>query len=436
MRSLEKASDLLIQEANGLLARLARVKPFGLIMPMTTAAMPSKPALQAIEQYLVQGRQRLYAQVQHYIRWLKSPASRQVPPHELQRRLAFLKLLFNRVLSQLDLFADVLTQRSELENGSWLAGLDVVAADALDLRGSYYEPPPLVCYLDRGHGAAIRRVRTRLPGGGKNPVAIIRVPRERMVGSGIGASLIHEVGHQGSVLLGLIESMRAELDTFKARNPELQEVWSLWGRWISEIIADFWAITHLGVGSTLGLMGVVSLPRPFVFRISLDDPHPIPWIRVRLSVALGQALYPDPQWERVKSIWNRLYPLSHERPEKQQLFRKILSTIPDFARVLINHRPRSLHGRSLREVFPVDRRQPDALRALYHAWNLNPIRMRRQPPTLVFAAIGQAKADGRMLPELEVQILAELLDYWALRDTLSPRFKMQRISSPAYALYT
>ena len=75
----------------------------------------------------------------------------------------------------------------------------------------YYEPPPVICYLDRGHGAAIRRARTRLPGGGENPVAIIRVPRERMVGSGIASSLVHEVGHQASALLDLVNSLRPVL---------------------------------------------------------------------------------------------------------------------------------------------------------------------------------------------------------------------------------
>ena len=38
----------------------------------------------------------------------------------------------------------------------------------------------------------------------RNPVAIIRVPRERMVGHGIASSLVHEVGHQGAALLGLV----------------------------------------------------------------------------------------------------------------------------------------------------------------------------------------------------------------------------------------
>ena len=58
-----------------------------------------------------------------------------------------------------------------------------MAADALRLSDGYFEAPPVVCYLDRGHGAAIRRARTRLPGGGESPVAIVRVPRERMIGS-------------------------------------------------------------------------------------------------------------------------------------------------------------------------------------------------------------------------------------------------------------
>ena len=99
------------------------------------------------------------------------------------------------MLTQFDIFADVLSQRSEHDTGVWLSGLDVVAADALALP-DYYEAPPVICYLDRGHGAAIRRARTRLPGGSENPVAVVRVPRERMVGSGIASSLVHEVGHQ------------------------------------------------------------------------------------------------------------------------------------------------------------------------------------------------------------------------------------------------
>ena len=44
-----------------------------------------------------------------------------------------IRLRFNDVLSQFDLFTEVITQRSEHGTGVWLSGLDVLAADALRL---------------------------------------------------------------------------------------------------------------------------------------------------------------------------------------------------------------------------------------------------------------------------------------------------------------
>jgi hypothetical protein len=40
-------------------------------------------------------------------------------------------------------------------------------------------------------------------------------------------------------------------------------------------------------------------------------------------------------------------------------------------------------------------------------------------PTLAFAIIGQAKANGDLGPEAESRLLAELLTYWALRSNLN-----------------
>ena len=122
-------------------------------------------------------------------------------------------------------------------------------------------------------------------------MAIISVPRERMVGSGIASSLVHEVGHQGAELLGLVNSLRSEiLDIGRRRCCHQRLAWQLWGRWISEIIADFWSVAKLGIGATCGLMNMVSLPHAFVFRLSGQDPHPMPWIRVKLGCAMGRVL--------------------------------------------------------------------------------------------------------------------------------------------------
>jgi hypothetical protein len=136
-------------------------------------------------------------------------------------------------------------------------------------------------------------------GGGSNPVAIIRVPRERLVGSGIASSLVHEIGHQGAPLLNLIPSLRAVVQSLQHGSERNRLVWRLWDRWIGEVVADFWSVAKVGIASTVGLIGVVSLPRFFVFRLNVDDPHPTPWLRVKLSCAIGGALYPHLQWARL-----------------------------------------------------------------------------------------------------------------------------------------
>src|SRR6185295_9630530 len=105
-------------------------------------------------------------------------------------------------------------------------------------------------------GAAIRRARTRLPGGDENPVAVVRLPRERMIGAGLASSLVHEVGHQGAALLNLVESLRAALSATPARGGLAGTAWGLWNRWMSEIVADMWAVAKVGIASTAGLISV------------------------------------------------------------------------------------------------------------------------------------------------------------------------------------
>lgn len=407
------ASWLLAQEAHALLTRLARVKPLALHEAMVPAAGISRLALSSIETYLARGRRELSARVHRYLDWLRSA---DVSPAEAQRRFTLLRLRFNTVLSQFDLFADVLTQRSEHDTGVWLAGLDAVAADALALPACY-QAPPVICYLDRGVGAAIRRARTRLPGGGENPVAIVRVPRERMIGSGIASSLVHEVGHQAAALLDLVNSLRPVLKQLQ-RDGDEAGVWRYWERWISEILADFWSVARVGVASTLGLMGVVSLPRAFVFRLSPEDPHPIPWIRVKLSCVMGKALYPHSQWDRLARVWESFYPTDGLDETRRSLLSKLEAGLLDFVSLLITHRPEGLRGNSLAKAMELDARQPARLSAYYAHWRAAPARMYRAPPSLAFAVLGQARADNKISPKEESDLLAKLLTHWALRNTL------------------
>jgi hypothetical protein len=438
---------LVSQEARALLTRIDRVKPFALQETMVLAAALTDDAETAIERHLEHGKLELTHQTRTFLGWLEAPEGKQSTPEEAQRRFTFLKLRFNAVLSQFDIFAEALSQRSEAETGVWLAGLDIVARDALALPG-YFAAPPVVCYLARGPGAAIRRARTRLPGGDENPVAVVRLPRERMIGAGLASSLVHEVGHQGAALLNLVESLRAALAAMPAPGGLAGTAWGLWNRWMSEIVADMWAVAKVGIASTAGLISVVSLPRAFVFRINSDDPHPSPWIRVKLSAAIGKALYPHPQWDRLMKAWDAYYPKAGLDDERRDLFAALEQTMPAFVDFLVAHRPATLSHQPLADVMVTRERQPEMLSALLSSWQAHPDKMRSAPPSLVFAVIGQARSDGAITPEKEGTLLADLLKHWALHGSLDtraicadrtqpkpPRAITAKASYPAQAVY-
>ncbi len=413
------AASTIALETRALLTRLARLQPFALVMPMVGAARVSAAASAAIERYLRRRRRELRMQVRAFLGWLQSPQGRGSTPVEAQRRFSFLKLRFNANITQFDIFSDALAGRAEIGNGVWLGGLDAAAEDALALEPRRYATPPVVTYLDRGHGAAIRRARTRLPGGGDNPVAVVRMPRERMIGSGIASSLVHEVGHQAASLLDLLPSLRLELSARRRVSDPADEVaWQLWERWISEIAADFWAVAKVGVAATQGLMNVVSLPRAFVFRIIREDPHPFPWIRVKLSAAAGEFLYPDPQWKLLSALWDSFYPTATLDPARRAVLAALAHTMPEFVRILAGHRVPALAGLPLARAFDIAGRRPERLRRIWGNSARSITALQSLEPTLAFAVLGQAKQDRRLTPERESRLLAELLTRWGLRRAL------------------
>jgi hypothetical protein len=266
------ARRLVATEAEALLTRLERMTRLTLLDTTTPAAAVLPDALAAMDRSVRTAQRELRSCTRSFLDWLDE-AGRRAHPAEVRRRFVLVRLRFTDLLTHFDTFADALTQRSEHATGVWLAGLDACADDALQVPLDGWDPPQVVCYLDRGAGAAIRRARTRLPGGGSNPVALIRVPRERMIGSGIAASLVHEVGHQAAALLCLVESLRAAVRAAGTARTGLDRVvWDLWQRWVSEIVADLWSVARVGVGATVGLLSVVSLPEAFVFRVAMDDP--------------------------------------------------------------------------------------------------------------------------------------------------------------------
>lgn len=417
MKNSVFALRLIEQEVAGLMGRMQMVKPFSLHETMVPAAQPGGDTLRRIDRYLGVGRRALIASAHRFRGWLKSPEAMSAKSEQVYRQYIFLRLQMNAALTQFDVFSDAITQRSESDVGVLLSGLDVLARDALNLPNARFEIPPLVCYLDRGVGAAIRRARTRLPGGGENPVAIIRIPRERMVGVGIASSLVHEAGHQGAAILDLVAALRQAMTPLLATPAGTANTinpWRFWNRWISEIVADLWSVSRLGVASTLGLMNVVSLPRVFVFRANGDDPHPTPWIRVMLSAEIGRQLYPHPQWDRVSSLWQTLYPDDRRDVEAAAVIAVLKQHVPIFVGWLLRQGIPKLNGLNIRSALSDAQIAPVQLEEHLERWTRDGSYPERLRPCQAFALVGFSRLNRASTPSAEISMITRLLTRWAL----------------------
>jgi hypothetical protein len=405
--------EYLINESQSLISRLQQVKPFSMTMPMVKGASISVKALEEIIGLLEKGKREIHTSITKFIEKVNTAKQQQIGSNELQTAFTIQKLRYNSILDQLDIFADVLSQRGEHDVGIWLSGLDVLAEDGLTVCKNYFDIPPLMVFLERGHGAAIRRARTRLPGGDENPVAVIQIPRERMVGSGIASSLIHEVGHQAAEGMELTKGLRIELGKKIESATKNKIAWKHYERWISEILADCWAMGHLGISATLGLMGVVTLPKYFQFRLDLDDPHPAPYVRVKLSCAFGKALFPHLQWDKVWQMWQTFYPTNDLPNDKKILLKMLDEEESSFVQLVLSYKSDTLRGKQLAQLFPYAERQPTKLQQLFVTWKNNKQLINKATPTMVFAVLGQAKFDQTINAEQENKLLTQQLSNWA-----------------------
>jgi hypothetical protein len=153
-----------------------------------------------------------------------------------------------------------------------------------------------------------------------------------------------------------------------------------------------------------------------------------------VSAALGDALYPHPQWRSLVQLWESFYPPRKIPAAVGSQLASLRRTLPRLVDLLLAHRPAAMQRRSLAEVMATGERQPRALRNAFREWQATPARMATAPPSLVFAVIGQARADGRISPEEEGRVLASMLRHWALRSTLSSAASCASRHEPIYAV--
>jgi hypothetical protein len=146
---------------------------------------------------------------------------------------------------------------------------------------------------------------------------------------------------------------------------------------------------------------------------------------------MGRALYPHPQWSNLESAWVSYYPPTQLSATVGKVVTIVEKTTPAFVDLLLHHRPKALRGSSLADALPLKDRQPTRLTRLWRAWLANPVMMYKAPPTIAFATINQAKANGDLQPEDEGALVSDLLRSWALRRALNekPTARVERATA-------
>jgi hypothetical protein len=297
-------------------------------------------------------------------------ANQRLLPHIYERRiqrrlnaaLGQLELDLSQALVFFDTYIDVLTQRHPGPLGAMLAGCDVVARDALrrDHPSLLVVESPLV-YCDRGFGASTLREGIVFPEHGRNPMPLIQIPYSRLKEKYNLTSILHEVGHEAMVRLGLRAELPKVLRTAAARAGGSSGIGDLYALWSSEIGPDFWGFCCSGIAAAGTIQEFLALPPAHVFRIQWTDPHPAPYVRGLLAFRLCRDVWGRGPWDAWQRTWLSNYPLELAPPDARHFLKQAAQAIPAISDALLNHKFTTTAGRPVAALFDFRVLDPESL---------------------------------------------------------------------------
>jgi hypothetical protein len=283
-------------------------------------------------------------------------------PRKFHARLGDLELEAARAFGLFDTFMDILTQRHSPALGPLLRGCDVLAAEALlrDAPGLRACRTPIV-YCNRGYGAAVVRSEARLYADIPNILPLIQIPYARLQEKLQLTSLLHEVGHEAVGRLALLPPLRAAITAELTRRGIGSSVSDLYVHWMSEIAADFWSFLASGCAHAATLREILALPPEHAFRLSMQVPHPPPYLRTLLGFQLCRDAWGAGAWDQWETEWLANYPREACPPTTRAMFDTAREALPQVSRILLNARFRVLGGRRLPQLFDLDVLAPRSL---------------------------------------------------------------------------
>lgn len=327
-------------------------------------------------------------------------------------QLGEIELEMSRAFTFFDTYMDVLTQRHTPELGQLLAGCDALAWDGIhrDHPALAIVEPPLV-YCDRGFGASTLREGVRLPGRSSNPLPLIQIPYSRLKEKYNLTSILHEVGHEAMVRLGLVATLPKLLRGALARAGAPPAIGDLFALWSSEIGPDFWTFCACGIAEAGAIREILALPPSQAFRVSWTDPHPPPYLRALLSFDWCRQVWGSGVWDDWEREWLDLYRLEDVPPATRELLKKARRYIPTVGKILLHTKVRTLNSGTLPDLFNLSAIAPSELQRFADSAKAGALNLTGLPPSAHLAVFRLLKDQGK----LKEESLDSVMTQWLLK---------------------
>lgn len=365
-----------------------------------------------LESELKAVEKRLSARLKRGARTYLTQAYSRPAARALNAQLGDVELEMARAFNFFDTYMDVLTQRNTPELGQMLAGCDALAWDGInkDHPALALVEPPLV-YCDRGFGASTLREGVALPGRGTNPMPLIQIPYSRLKEKYNLTSVLHEVGHEAMVRLGLVKTLPETLRAALRRKGAPSAIGDLYALWSSEIGPDFWTFCGCGLAQAGAIKEILALPPAHAFRISWTDPHPPPYVRALLSFDWCRQVWGGGIWDGWEKEWLELYPLEEAPTATRDLMRRAVAYVPAVGRVLLHKKFRSLNGKAIPDLFNLPALAPSELGRVADSAKAGALNLRGLPPSAHLGVFRLMREQGK----LKEEGLDSLMTHWLLQ---------------------
>jgi len=256
-----------------------------------------------------------------------------------------------------DFYLELFGQRQSTF-GSWLLGADRIALDCyqdayMGLGNSKSVPaPPPFNYMRTGFGPATYRrgIQLRQLAQELNPFPLIQLPYHRLVNPWTLGAILHEVSHNLQSDLGLSRVIPLSIGRHLLRAGVPRRIAQIWVKWNREIFADLSGLLLGGPAVVASLMDVVGLAPAVVMNFNPSGVHPVPYLRVLLSVELLRRMGFESESQRHARAWNAIY-ASSTSSLPTQLLRTAGRCIELVVEAVCYQRFRTLGNRSMSQLY-------------------------------------------------------------------------------------